>query len=431
MPLMLIIADDLTGAADCGVACAGHGLRTLVVLGDSGAELNAGVLAVDADTRRLSPELAAAETARLLRMYLRSDETIVYKKFDSTLRGNVGEELAAVLGTCRELVRTHERTVVVLAPAFPAAGRTTVNGRQFVNGEPLEQSRQGKGQHTDFGSDISSMLRAAHLRPAPLGLDLIRGDGPSLRDSMSRKARDCDVLVCDAETDDDLRRIAEASMALGNGTVWAGSAGLAWQLPPATGSVRPRLAPRRQTSAAGPVLFVVGSGSDISRKQVETLAAGSDTIVMRIPCDVLLSGMESPQWKAYGMQMELALKLGRDLAVLPDSDALLDPANGPQFTAALAAMVKPLADKAGALVTTGGETARAVFEAWGIDSLLLVGEVEAGLPFSVTSGWRRELPVLTKAGGFGKAESLLRCRQFLREPDHGEVAHPRTNKGLG
>ena len=39
MAQMLVIADDLTGAADCGVACAGHGLRTMVVLGDSGGEV--------------------------------------------------------------------------------------------------------------------------------------------------------------------------------------------------------------------------------------------------------------------------------------------------------------------------------------------------------------------------------------------------------
>ena len=67
MALMLIIADDLTGAADCGVACAGHGLHTMLVLGDSGDDVDAEVLSVDGDTRRLPPNEAAAETARLLR----------------------------------------------------------------------------------------------------------------------------------------------------------------------------------------------------------------------------------------------------------------------------------------------------------------------------------------------------------------------------
>ena len=53
MALMLVIADDLTGAADCGAACAGHGLHTMLVLGDSGGGVIAEALTVDGDTRRL------------------------------------------------------------------------------------------------------------------------------------------------------------------------------------------------------------------------------------------------------------------------------------------------------------------------------------------------------------------------------------------
>ena len=103
---------------------------------------------------------------------------------------------------------------------------------------------------------------------------------------------------------------------------------------------------------------------------------------------------------------------------------------GVVLSAALAALVRPFAGRVGALVATGGETARAVFEAWGVNRLRLIGEVEAGLPFSVTSGWSRELPVLTKAGGFGGPETLLRCRQFLRGLERGESARPDPNKGL-
>ena len=67
---------------------------------------------------------------------------------------------------------------------------------------------------------------------------LIRGDGDALRNAMKAAAQTADVLVCDAETDDDLRKIAEASMALGRGAVWAGSAGLARHLLPAAGLSR-------------------------------------------------------------------------------------------------------------------------------------------------------------------------------------------------
>jgi D-threonate/D-erythronate kinase len=69
---ILIIADDLTGAADCGAACAAHGLETVVVLDGVYKENAAGiplaeVVAFDANTRAMTPEEAAAETARIVR----------------------------------------------------------------------------------------------------------------------------------------------------------------------------------------------------------------------------------------------------------------------------------------------------------------------------------------------------------------------------
>ena len=47
------------------------------------------------------------------------ESRLVCKKLDSTLRGNVAAELSAALGAAR-------RGRVVVAPAFPAASRTTV-----------------------------------------------------------------------------------------------------------------------------------------------------------------------------------------------------------------------------------------------------------------------------------------------------------------
>jgi 4-hydroxythreonine-4-phosphate dehydrogenase len=91
--------------------------------------------------------------------------------------------------------------------------------------------------------------------------------------------------------------------------------------------------------------------------------------------------------------------------------------------AALAMLVKPCADRAAALVATGGETARAVIEGWGINRMRLIGEVERGLPFAIAQGWRRPLPILTKAGAFGRPDTLLHCMQFLATLDDSSSAN--------
>src|SRR5688572_1329162 len=116
--LIAVIADDLTGAADTGVQLVRAGYRTAVLFGAS-EKLTDGFDAVslDTDSRALPAGFAAkrvVEAARAVR-----HARLIYKKLDSTLRGNVAAELAAAFGASG-------RERAILAPAFPAAGRATV-----------------------------------------------------------------------------------------------------------------------------------------------------------------------------------------------------------------------------------------------------------------------------------------------------------------
>lgn len=51
----------------------------------------------------------------------------MYKKVDSTIRGQISAEITAAL-------KVFGQTMVVLAPAFPSTGRTTVGGYQLLHG---------------------------------------------------------------------------------------------------------------------------------------------------------------------------------------------------------------------------------------------------------------------------------------------------------
>jgi uncharacterized protein YgbK (DUF1537 family) len=414
---LLIIADDLSGAADCGIACASHGLNTVVALGDAAYDTDADVLSVDGDTRRLDAKDAAAETVRLVQKYVRHDELLLFKKLDSTLRGNIGAELGAMLGTLRSGQWRSERIVTVFAPAFPAAGRTTANGRQLVRGMPLEETEIWRRHGMTGKADISGMLGTAGMRSAHLPLDLIRSSNRSLGHAMIELAKNADVLICDAETDEDLRGIADASFALGRGTVWAGSAGLARHLPPTAGLDRSLRYRSEQPLAAGPTLFVIGSLSRVSQEQVRVLSTAPGIISIVLPPEILLAGSQSPGWRKLDSKLRNALETGRDVVASLGMESAIEMAKGPLLSAALAGFVAPHADRVGALVASGGETARSVLQAWGVTGLRLVGELEAGLPFSVTEKWKWQLPVLTKAGDFGNPQTLFNCCQFLHQLD--------------
>src|SRR5512142_327974 len=128
-----IIADDLTGAADCALAFSAAGLPTFVSLDDATVPASARVVAVDTDSRPLPGNVAAERTRTAARRALREGTRALYKKIDSTLRGNVGAEVAAMYEAAVEAA-PGRRPLVLLAPAFPATARTVRDGRVLVGG---------------------------------------------------------------------------------------------------------------------------------------------------------------------------------------------------------------------------------------------------------------------------------------------------------
>ena len=107
-------------------------------------------------------------------------------------------------------------------------------------------------------------------------------------------------------------------------------------------------------------------------------------------------------------------RLWHRLARSPDE--AVDRRAGAALCAAFAEALAPAAHQAAALVATGGETARALLTRIGARTLDLAGEVEPGVPVSRMADGR---PVVTKAGAFGDAGTLCRCRRALRDGNGG------------
>jgi D-threonate/D-erythronate kinase len=426
---MLIIADDLSGAADCAIACTSTGMRAAVALSEEGAELSAEVLSVDSDTRHLQSHLAADRVSGLMRRYSKNPNLLVYKKVDSTLRGNVGAELAAILKVRRDLSSARRRVIALLAPAFPAGGRTTVSGCQLVHGNPLHESETWQHQRSSCFTDIPSMLQAAGLRPALVTLDQVRSGTDALRHAISDLSSDADVLVCDAETDEDLHGIASASCVLGSETIWAGSAGLAYHLPRAMGLSNATASSIPERFARGPALIVMGSMSSVSHQQVAALVEAQAVEVVSIPPHVLLAGSISELWVEFSVKLGKTLQKDRDIAVVLGPVDQLDHSKGRLLSSALAAMVSPFRDAVGSLIASGGETARAILERWDVTSLRLIGELEPGLPFAVAEDRGTALPVVTKAGAFGTSQTLVRCLRYLNTLERSSAGQNASFKG--
>jgi uncharacterized protein YgbK (DUF1537 family) len=113
-------------------------------------------------------------------------------------------------------------------------------------------------------------------------------------------------------------------------------------------------------------------------------------------------------------EIAATLAAGSDVLVTIVADEAPDLAEGAVIAAGLARLLAPAAPALGALFATGGETARALLQSFGVTAIRLLGEIEPGMPWGMTQG-AIHCPIVTKAGGFGNAETLRRCLNHLRD----------------
>jgi uncharacterized protein YgbK (DUF1537 family) len=404
----LILADDLTGAADCGIAFARHGLHSVVVWGDGAEVREASVVSVDVDSRRFPAGAAVARQVSAQATHWRAG-THLYKKIDSTLRGQPAAELAAQLGALAAAA-PGLAPLAVVAPAFPATGRVTLDGRVLVNGVPLEQTPLWARDHTYASAVLPEILAGAGLAAEVIPLGTVRAGPGAVRVHMEEaRLRGLAAVVCDCATEADLAHVAAASLDL-ECALWVGSAGLAAAFAALEGQdspVRPPL-PRRP----GAVLTVVGSVAEATR--VQTRAMVEAGLVRHLPVQpaTLAAGPEDAEWRAAAASLAEALAAGQDVLLELALAADPDLAHGPFLAERMAILAESATPSIRALVATGGDTASALLARLGVHGIRLVDEVEPGVPLGITLG-KVSIPLVTKAGAFGDAGTLRRCLERL------------------
>src|SRR5829696_5544313 len=388
-----IIADDLTGAADTGVQLARAGYRTAVAFRDApippAEDLDA--VALDTDSRAMPAGFAAKRVMEAGHTVRHAG--IVYKKLDSTLRGAIAAELAAALGASG-------RDRAVVAPAFPAAGRTTADGVQLVRGVPVHE--------TEAKNDLRTPVREGHV---PTLLAAAFPSIVSLNDedlanpaAVRRALEDAVCVVADAARDEDLETLVRA-VPDPSEVLWAGSAGLAVALGrvypgPRAGKTLPQPTPARK------VLVVVGSLSGVARQQLRSLEEQGCAAVP-------VSDRSGAGREALGKVRE-ALS-GGTCAALHSAEDRISSGTG-DVVEALAEVVSALSGEGlfDALVLTGGDTAVGVARRLGAVGVRLEGEVEPGIPVGTLIG-PSPYRVVTKAGAFGEPGTLVKAVETLLE----------------
>jgi uncharacterized protein YgbK (DUF1537 family) len=186
---ILVVADDLTGAAEIGGIALRFGLSSRILLGsDDPLKYHEEVLIIDTDSRNLSPLQAQEKLERTALMVEKSSFSLIYKKVDSLFRGHVLSELIGFAGGL-------DYSTSTLVPANPSKGRKIISGKYFVNNILLSQ--------TEFRDDPEYPRLTDSVKEMVFG-----GYSVLYQEETDNRELFENIFIPDVETDEDLSEIA-------------------------------------------------------------------------------------------------------------------------------------------------------------------------------------------------------------------------------
>ncbi|MBI3329558.1 MAG: four-carbon acid sugar kinase family protein [Nitrospinae bacterium] len=438
MPI-LIVADDLTGAADCAAPFRQAGLSAAVLTTSHACHIAADrfqVISFSLHTRE-------ASRAGVRRIWARNASAIgvlaqnalVYQKIDSTLRGHPALEVRLL----RDLLGA---PAAMIAPAFPKQGRQTIDGEHRVQGVPLADTEYAHAWGRRQASSRLPEMFAYAREPLPSHLSwgvIERGVEVVVTWLQEHLAAACRLITADAAHERHLDTLTQAVLSLGSRLLLVGSAGWAERLAlspfsqtlacslPLSAPPAPPLPPGegRGEGGSGPsthprpgVLGVVGSLSSIATRQVQAAVAEGVAVVpfsMSLYRSVQHPTSTSVAWPSLAQEISGG-RYGILWTTPPDGNPT-SRKEGQRLLRGLGSLVRAIlsATPVSGLVIVGGDTAQAVLRALRASGLTLDGQVAAGIPYGrLLDGPFAGVPVVTKAGGFGEVTTLWHCLTFLR-----------------
>jgi uncharacterized protein YgbK (DUF1537 family) len=366
---LLAFADDLTGALEVGAKFAKAGV-TVVARFEPGCDLPSGAVVIDTETRHSRAEDATEQLSTLIHGSRLYDAAVIFKKTDSTLRGNIGPEL-------RALADAYPGRAIVFSPAYPQMGRTVRLGHVFIDGQPLEA--------TSFARDALNPVTSSYVP------DLITSFGLHVitHENASCGADPGVVHVFDADTEDDVAAVTRFMDETTPAPVFCGTGSLAGHLSRKVGMLSE--GPPRFRTPVRSAIVVNGSRHGISEQQLRYAEAmGWPTTT---PEYALANGLPN-EWTILRLELE-----GNQ--------------NARSVALGTGGLVRDVVQRLNCdtLVVFGGDTAFGVVEGLGEAMLRSIGELLPGIPVSIVGN----LNFISKAGGFGPVDVLARIRQRIQE----------------
>lgn len=426
MSKVIVIADDLTGANATSILLKKNGYESTTFLDidvyDKEKNKDLDVVSISTDSRSLEPKVAFEKVSGVVKSFLDEDVEFFSKRIDSTLRGNIGDEIEAVLSNLSE------DTVAMVVPSYPGSGRVVIGNHMLVNGLPLSRTSVARDPKTPVNySRVKSILREGYSKPIGIiYLDTVEKGSEAIKSEiLSHFEKGIRLITFDAVSDLDIENIANAINNAELDVITADPGPLTQAL------ARERFKNRAFNKK---IMITIGSVTDVTMKQVMELQNEEkvyleevdarkliyddsrqaeiqrvSNIVLRVVDDFDLFGIVTTKNKDKLLNLAW---IGKELGI--DEDQVSN-----RISSGLAEITKNVMDARGkevsGLYTSGGDITVAVCKILNAVGINMIDEV---MPLAVygklKDGQFDGISIITKGGLIGDDNAIIDCINFLR-----------------
>ncbi|MGG0738252.1 four-carbon acid sugar kinase family protein [Niallia taxi] len=427
---LAVISDDLTGASDCGAQLVPYGLNVVVSVKNDRIKRQNDTVIFNTDSRSLSKEEAYKKVHELASILAAEKFDVIYKKIDSTMRGNIGIELNALFeALCPDFI--------VIAPGYPKNDRIIANGLHYLNGKLLHETEVAKDPKTPvLESNITKMIKQqAGRRVGHINKEVLRSGIDDICKALQKyKQEGVSYITVDSVEELNFEVLLHAINLMNYKTVYCGSSGLIAHIPKLFQLKVKEKKSFMLNEPILPALFVVGSVSKIGRTQLDYLLNNEQ--IEGIECNPinLLSGESRAQEELNSIKNRAveAIRTQKNV-VLFSSDkveetqrvgidrglTLVEISNIISKTIGNIAVQIIRECQVKRLFLTGGDTAQQVLEHLEIEYFHLLDEIESGIPIGRLDN--SGIIAVTKAGNFGNEYTMSTVLKKLNGTDQQQL----------
>jgi len=435
---MMLIADDLTGAADCASFLAESGRGVTVHIDPPGwpdmeKDLKPGIgpIVINTNTRTMKKAEAEAEIRRLSLLKEIAGNMKVFKKLDTAYRGNPALEISIL----SEIFGTKYCYII---NSIPSMKRTTVSGIQISGGKDIRSLDLYKNSSEEIRGTFRDAAIGSGLEDAICGItlkDIRKGRIASILERNINYGKT--VFVFDSETNKDIMMILKSipdklCIGINNRCIWAGSLGLLGSLidyiddGAPMGKQEQRPVGKTIERSKGAIIGATASLHENTQKQLEKAVNSENLEVIEINIesffkdsrDTFSPGPEREEKLDRSVTDILKNKKQDNIFLIPAKikDPLPENVNS-SIPYVLGNTIKKFIEISDGLfsgiILVGGDTSYNVLRQLAATRLEIRGMIEPGVDYGIVSdgiikGW----PIVLKGGSVGNADTLVDMINF-------------------